>query len=187
MTIYYAIVEDDPLDNGGSSRVVGGADHSTIEGPDGRERRQAHLGHEAWCSVCQSFGPILSGAGIRENLRGWDERLCAFEAVSGDIVRCKCPQHPRVIARYARSCEYIDDGGGDSFTSWPPYATTHSANYDEQFTLRDAKGNTLPNTYYTVRMPGGRLIHGTTDSGGRTERHATDGAQSIALYVGHRE
>ncbi|WP_322028451.1 PAAR domain-containing protein [Paraburkholderia sp. J76] len=187
MTIYYAIVEGDPLDNGGNSRVIGGADHSTIEGPDGRERKQAHLGQEAWCSVCQAFGPILSGAGIRESLRGWDERLQAFEAVSGDIVLCKCPQHPRVVARYARSCEYIDNGDASFSTSWTSYATAGRARHDEQFTLTDVRGNALADTYYTVRMPDGVLIHCTTDSTGRTARHVTEGAQKIAIYLGHRE
>jgi len=30
--MHYGIVEGDPLDNGGNSRVVGGTQHSTIEG-----------------------------------------------------------------------------------------------------------------------------------------------------------
>lgn len=66
MTVYYAIVEDDPLDNGGNSRVIGGADHSTIEGPDGRERRQTHLGHEAWVFCLPVVWP--------DSVRGWHSR-----------------------------------------------------------------------------------------------------------------
>lgn len=112
----------------------------------------------------------------------------AFEAVSGDIVLCKCPQHPRVVAHYARCCEYIDIGGASFSTSWTPYATTGGAtSYDEQFTLRDARGNALADTYYTVRMPNDGLIHCTTDSTGRTARHVTEGAQKIVIYLGHRE
>jgi hypothetical protein len=68
--IYHAIVESDPLDNGGNSHAIGAAPHATIEGPDHRSRGQTHLGHQARCSVCQSFGPILAGASIRESLRG---------------------------------------------------------------------------------------------------------------------
>lgn len=187
MTIYYAIVDGDPLDNGGNSRVIGRADHSTIEGPDGRERNQAHLGDEAWCSVCKSFGPIMSGSGIRESLRGWDERLQAFDAVSGDIVLCKCSLHPRVVAQYGRNCEYIDNDGGSFTTSWPSYTRASSTGYDEQFTLSDARGTPLTDTYYTARMPSGELRHGVTDSLGRTKRHETNGAQSIKIYLGHKQ
>ena len=38
MEVYYAVVEGDPLDNGGDSRVIEGAPHATISGPDGRAR-----------------------------------------------------------------------------------------------------------------------------------------------------
>lgn len=104
MTIYYAIVEDDPLDNGGDSRVIDGAPHATIEGPDGRMRKQAHLGQEAWCSVCKSFGPILAGAGIKQSLRGFDGRLNAWEAVGGDIVLCRCGQASSCRACLCANC-----------------------------------------------------------------------------------
>jgi hypothetical protein len=59
--------------------------------------------------------------------------------------------------------------------------------YDERFTLRDRGGRVLCDTYYTVRLPSGKLIHGVTDSLGRTERYATDEAQRLTLYLGHRE
>jgi uncharacterized protein (DUF2345 family) len=64
---------------------------------------------------------------------------------------------------------------------------SQAGTYDEQFTLVDAKGTPLADTYYTVRHPSGTLTHGTTDSLGRTQRYETDGAQRIAVYVGHRE
>lgn len=187
MSIYYAVVEDDPLDNGGNSRVIGGAPHSTIEGLDGRSRRQAHLGHEAWCSVCQSFGPILAGAGIRESLRGWDGCLSAFEAVGGDIVLCKCDQHPRVVSVYARSCEYIDSDSVSAVI--PPVASlpAQPVVHDEQFVLRDGNDRALAETYYTIRLPSGELLHGVTDSQGRTTRYETDGASSIRIYLGHKQ
>lgn len=187
LTVYHAIVEGDPLDNGGNSHVMGGASHSTIEGPDGRIRGQTHLGHQAWCAVCQSCGPIVAGAGIHESVRGWDERLQAFEAVSGDIVLCKCQRHPRVVAVYARCCEYIDTGGTPSFGASASSASVPRAAYDEQFTLHDANGSPLADTWYTARMPSGELRHGITDSRGRTERYETTGAQSIKIYIGHRQ
>ena len=188
MTVYYAIVEGDPLDNGSDSRVIGGSDHSTIEDQHGRLRRQTHLGQEAWCGLCKTFGPILAGAGIKESLRGWDDRLKAFEAVSGDIVLCKCERHPRVVAVYARSCTYEDYSGDVSAVRAPiSSASVPHAAYDEQFTLRDSEGRVLAETYYTVCLADSKLIHGITDGAGRTARHATDGAQYIRLYLGHCE
>ncbi|MCG5075212.1 hypothetical protein [Paraburkholderia tagetis] len=188
MTVYYAIVEGDPLDNGSDSRVIGGSDHSTIEDQHGRLRRQTHLGQEAWCGVCKSFGPILADAGIKESLRGWDERLNAFEAVSGDIVLCKCERHPRVVAVYARSCTYEDyEGGGLAVTASTRSTSAQCATYDEQFTLRDSEGRVLAEMYYTVCLANGNLVHGTTDRAGRTNRHETNDAQTVRIYLGHRE
>jgi hypothetical protein len=59
--------------------------------------------------------------------------------------------------------------------------------YDERFALTDAGGNALANTFYTVRLPSGELQHGVTDSSGKTARYKTDGAQQLALYLGHRK
>ncbi|WNC94370.1 hypothetical protein RI103_29795 [Paraburkholderia sp. FT54] len=59
--------------------------------------------------------------------------------------------------------------------------------YDEQFTLHDANGYVLHDTYYTVHLPSGSLAHGVTDHMGRTERYATEGTQRLRVYLGHRE
>ena len=187
MTVYHAVVEGDLLDNGGNSHVIGGAPHSTIEGPDGRSHGQTHLGHQAWCSVCQSFGEIVAGAGISDYLRGWDGILGAQEAVGGDIVICKCDQHPRVVSVYARSCDYIDTSDASAASLPAASVSAPRVHYDEQFTLRDGEGRLLAETYYTVRLPSGLLQHGLTDSQGRTGRYETKGTQSIRIYLGHKQ
>ncbi|SDQ93880.1 hypothetical protein SAMN05445850_2191 [Paraburkholderia tuberum] len=64
---------------------------------------------------------------------------------------------------------------------------SEAARHDEQFTLHDANGRPLASTYYTVRLLSGALHRGTTDSQGRTERYETEGAQSMHIYLGHRE
>ncbi|MGF6964376.1 hypothetical protein OKW43_001381 [Paraburkholderia sp. WC7.3g] len=58
--------------------------------------------------------------------------------------------------------------------------------FDEEFTLRDANGSPLADTYYTIEWRG-FLTRGVTDSIGRTQRHKTDGAQAVRIYFGHRE
>lgn len=178
----HQIVEGDPLTSGG--QVVGGASHATIEGPDGVSRRQTHLGHEAWCEACKSFGVVAEGSGIPDHLRAWDERLQAKEAVDGDIVLCKCERPPQVIAQYGRLVEYRDFDGNAGVA---PPAASSPVSHDEQFTLTDATGNALADTYYTVRLPSGELSHGVTDSSGRTDRYWTDGSCSINFYLGHRQ
>jgi hypothetical protein len=130
LTVYYAIVEGDPLDNGGNSHVIDGANDATIEGPDGWVRRQTHLGHEAWCSVCQSFGPIVAGAIVKQSLRGFDTRLNAWEAVGGDIVVCKCERHPRVMPVHARSVMYIDNGDAAAVSALASSISTPRTAFD---------------------------------------------------------
>lgn len=186
MTIYYAVVEGDPLDNGGNSHVIDGALHSTIEGPDGRFRQQTHLGQKAWCSVCESVGVIVAKAGISDHLRGWDGIIKAFEGVGGDIVVCKCARPPRIISQYARTCEYIDVGVASSHAGSAKLTPYQSATHDEQFILFDGAGRPMPMTLYTIRNAAGTLVHGVTESDGKTARHTTSDAQSITLYLGHR-
>ncbi|CAD6560409.1 hypothetical protein LMG27952_07114 [Paraburkholderia hiiakae] len=188
MTTYYAIVEGDPLTSGGNSQVIEGNRNCTIDDQEGRSRAQTYLGHKAWCAACQSIGVIAAGAGISDHLRGIDYTIGgAQEAVDGDIVICKCAIHPRLIAVYARCCEYFDTGPEVLATSAAREAVSSTQTYDEQFTLRDAERSPLVDTYYTVRMPLGELRHGVTDSWGYTERYETNGAQSIKIYLGHKQ
>ncbi|MEX3812561.1 hypothetical protein AB3X96_20245 [Paraburkholderia sp. BR13439] len=58
--------------------------------------------------------------------------------------------------------------------------------FDEQFTLRDVNGLPLADTDYTIEWRG-FLTRDVTDSMGRTQRHKTNGAQALRIYLGHRE
>jgi len=64
MGMFYAAVEGDPLDSGGTSRVIEGAPNVMIEGDDGRSRRMALLGQRAWCDACKSTGVIVAAPGF---------------------------------------------------------------------------------------------------------------------------
>ncbi|MEX3810082.1 hypothetical protein AB3X96_07405 [Paraburkholderia sp. BR13439] len=65
--------------------------------------------------------------------------------------------------------------------------TSKDRTHDEQYILKDGDGRVMHDTYYTVRLPSGSLVHGVTDGLGRTKRYKTNGAQSIYVYLGHRE
>jgi hypothetical protein len=68
-----------------------------------------------------------------------------------------------------------------------PALTSEVRTHDEQYTLKDGDGRVMCNTYYTVRLPSGSLVHGVTDGSGRTKRYKTNGAQSIYIYLGHKQ
>jgi hypothetical protein len=175
MAVYYAVVEGDPLDNGGDSRVMEGAPHSTIEGPDGSSRGQTHLGQKAWCSVCQSVGVIAAGSGMSQYLRGWDGRLNAMQAVGGDIVLCKCERPPRIVSVYARCYKYMDASTGStasSFASNAPAPATLAESDEElehYFEIVDAKTEApIEGITYKISSNGQSLVHDTTLAGGKT-------------------
>jgi hypothetical protein len=182
MSIYYAIVEDDPLDNGGNSHVMDGSPYSTIEGPDGRLRRQTYLGHRAWCSVCNSAGEIVAGAGISDYLRGYDERLKAMEAVDGDIVLCKCERHPRIVSVYGRRYEYIDTERS-VWTRAMQSSTSAISAFDEQVLPTTGRGSLLGYPYL-IEQTDGQMLAGRIDSGGRLPRIHTDAAETYTIYWG---
>lgn len=179
-------VVGDELSSGGHVLPYGKSDFSFLD------HQVALVGGEAYCESCKRVGSIAKAGGPYRIVDGSDE-----VALDQDIVLCGCPTPPRIIAKLAGDSwtDDIDYGyGGDSSTSAaaPLVAQSTLADnlpfpHDEQFTLRDAKGTPLANTLYTICLPSGELIHSVTDSHGRTERHQTDGARKVRLYVGHRE
>ena len=185
--IYYAAVEDDPLTSGPGGRVSASGKVGTIQGEDGRRRRMAFIGDEAYCAACGSTGAITYGAtGLRDQRRLLDRvNGGRRQAVGGDIVLCKCSTHPRIIAQYGRSWVIRDQGkeAGVAIAKAPVQRPT----LDEQFGLTDATGKVLANTYYTIRTHSGEMRHGITDSQGRSERYETEDAQPVRIYLGHRQ
>ncbi|MFB9123445.1 hypothetical protein E2553_05020 [Paraburkholderia dipogonis] len=180
MSIYYAIVEGDPLDNG-NGYVLTGSEYSLIDNDKGRHRKQTHLGQLAYCGVCQSSGSILAKAQIRDSLRGYDARLQAYEAVDGDMVLCKCERHPRVMACYARSVMYIDEGRTSPVVAQS--ATHSSRTYDEQVTA-SARGVSLQGYPFLIETSDGQTVCGRADGNGRLPRIYTDSASSYAIHWG---
>jgi hypothetical protein len=164
MGIFYHVVEGDPLDSGNNSEVIEGLRDCTIEGPDGRYRNQAFIGHRAYCGVCESAGPIAGGPGTPGyNLRMYDATIRAHEAVEGDIVVCKCSPPPRIIAVYGRSSSIHDvDRSANSTASATDamrvlgaaasgaLAPALTKSYDEQIQLLTDSGTPVANTKYKI-------------------------------------
>lgn len=186
MTIYYAIVDGDPISSGG--HVLATATDDWIADHTGKLRAVAYLGNQAWCEACKSWGDIVACSGVADYLRT-DHYLHGKQAVSDDGVACKCAVMPRLIPRYGMR-ETFHDTAPSSYSAFArsiPLSSSGHIPYDEQFTLTDYHGNALVGVYYTVRTADGQLVHGTTDGAGRTERYITESSRTIAVYLGHRE
>lgn len=149
--------------------------------------KTALIGGLAYCASCKSTGAITK-AGGPYRIRYHTAHEAALDR---DIVLCKCLTPPAIIATLAGESWVEDRDGEYTAAANPLAARANSSNntsdqYDEQFTLRDSNGRAMPETNYTIRLPNGELAHGITDSAGRTARHRTDGAQNLAIYLGHR-
>ena len=62
---------------------------------------------------------------------------------------------------------------------------TAGRNFDEQFVLKDSRGEPLRDIYYTAKLPTGELVHGETDLNGCTRRFFTVNASQVEIYLGH--
>jgi hypothetical protein len=113
--------------------------------------------------------------------------------IQGDRVACPCGKN-RVLAGADARCFYHTDTGSQSASLADTQSGSNAAesfglpvHHDEKFSLRDAHGNVLADTFYTIRLSSGQMLHGITDQSGNTSRYPTDGSQRIAIYLGHRE
>ncbi|WP_322061139.1 hypothetical protein [Paraburkholderia sp. J63] len=185
--IYYAVVQGDPLTSGEGSSVYSTKKRvGTIADKSGRPRPMIFIGDEGYCPKCKTMGAITYGAGVSNRKRMVDlVNGGRLQAVGGDIVLCNCADPPRIIAVYGRKW-MIHDQGEENAAS-VAQVPAQNFTYDQQFTLSDAAGKSLVNTWYTVRMPSGELLHGITDSAGKTARYRTNDARTLYLYLGHKE
>ncbi|CAM2163652.1 PAAR motif-containing protein [Paraburkholderia sacchari] len=143
-------------------------------------RKIALYGDQATCGNCKGLWNIVgTGEGMGEKGR--------VAVINGDHVLCPCGKNRVIASPTAGMFIHLDKGAASTTARGTSNGSDELLNYDEQFTLRDAKGRALANTFYTVRFPTGELVHGVTDATGSTGRYATDGAYRIAVYLGHGE
>lgn len=165
--------------------VVRYGDHTTTGGRVLATRAKIHdngkkialRGEKATCGNCQGSWPMF----------GTGERMCddgTPVVLHGDKVLCPCGKN-RVIAGddsrcfYHRAPEEIshrDDIGIEAH-----HASTEV--YDEQFTLLDDERRPIPDKRYRIVIDGDRIINGTTNARGQTERIATVSATRMELQL----
>ncbi|MBR7963442.1 hypothetical protein KDW55_00810 [Burkholderia sp. AU19243] len=186
MVIFYAVVEDDPLDSGGY--VLDGGKCGTIVGDDGKHRRITFVGQRAWCSTCESIGTI-EAAPWAPNAKRLRDFTCAgrVQALSGDWVRCQCDRPPRINSRYGRKWKIegiahnVEIPAPAAMSSLQPPVPLV---YDDRFVLRDIAGNPLSYARYALRRDTGTFEYGTTDRLGYTHLLASvRHAENITIYL----
>lgn len=170
-----------PVVRFGDPTTTGGKVHAFHDNMKDDGKAIALHGERATCGNCKGTWPIV-GTGYQMRNDGQPVVL------QGDKVLCPCGKN-RVISLSEGCFYHRTPGEEESATnaSSPTNVAPARGTYDEQFTLRDATGHALFHTYYTVRLPSGSLAHGVTDGMGRTERYATESAQYLRIYLGHRE
>lgn len=185
MSIFYAAVEDDPLDSGG--RVIEGASCGTVKGEDGKHRRLAFLGQHAWCDKCKTTGSIVAAPGSPGKKRLYDRPRGRQQALGGDLVLCKCERHPRIIPVYGRKWTItVDNDSVSSVVGMVGAAgtTAMAVAYDDRFVLRDADGRTLAYTAYALRRESGLFEYGETDEKGHTHLlSSVAAAENIHVFL----
>lgn len=143
-------------------------------------RKVALFGDPATCGNCKGLWNIVgTGESISEAGR--------LAVINGDRVLCPCGKNRVMASPTAGMFVHLDRGAGNTATRETQGSTGELLSHDEKFTLRGARGRALANTFYTVHLPTGGLVHSVTDGAGNTARYKTDGAYRLAVYLGHRE
>ncbi len=151
----------------------------------------ALIGGTAWCEACKSTGAIGKAGGPRRI------DFMGETAADGDIVVCKCPTPPQIVAILSGD-SWCDDMAETMGIVMPDAtrndlsgarATAHTTatvapQYDDRFALRVAGGEALPHTAYAVRRKSGVFEYGVTDGSGHTHLlSSVVSAEKIDLFI----
>ncbi|WP_233874648.1 PAAR domain-containing protein [Paraburkholderia adhaesiva] len=150
----------------------------------------ALIGGTAWCEACKSTGVIAKAGGPRRI------DFMGETAADRDIVLCKCPTPPQIVATLSGD-SWCDDMA-ETMGVATPTATRHGVTdagasctaspvigqYDDHFVLRNADGQVLTHTAYAVQRKSGIFEYGETDDDGHTHLLAsTASAENVNVYL----
>ena len=122
------------------------------------------------------MGQIAKAGGPRRSY------VCGHEiALDGDILQCKCPNPPRMIATTQKR-SWVDDSATRRTAVGAPGIAAQTT-HDEQFSLTDDDGQPLRGVRYRVRIGTNVVANGVTDAGGRTQRINTEDARRLTLEI----
>lgn len=133
-------------------------------------------GECATCGNCKGSWPMV-GTGYGTSDDGTQV------VIQGDRVLCPCGKN-RVIAGEGVGCfVHVASDSESAGTTQSPGEVAHATFYDEQFTLLDDAHQPLADMRYRIVVDGERVITGTTNANGQTERVITRIASSLKLQL----
>ncbi|MFM0732409.1 PAAR domain-containing protein [Paraburkholderia sediminicola] len=142
----------------------------------------AFIGGAAFCNACSSVGVIAKAGGPRRR------KHCGTEiALEGDILLCKCPTPPRMVAAtqsISRHNDMAESMGTvtSSRTSNGEVSSVAKDAYDEQI---EAKQGRLFEGYpYFIETEDGRVFSGRLDSGRLLPRVYTEASAKYIVFWG---
>jgi hypothetical protein len=150
-----------------------------------RDHQVAFIGASAYCTACNSTGPIVKAGGPR---RPWHR---GFEvAHDGDIVLCECVKPPRMIAT-TQSTSTNDDmiesqGEVGDYLTGPAHLGDGPGHFDQAFTLKDRYiGQPSAGVRYRVQSATGVIHGGITDAAEQTARIHAACEENITIQIQH--
>lgn len=141
----------------------------------------ALIGGEAYCKRCKSIGWIAKAGGPYRPKYGTTHEV----ALDGDIVLCRCPAPPHIIAKLAGESRSTDQNEDISTRSDRSGDNSSGEFYDEKFQLMDGKsGLPLGNVEYAIVRQTGAIEHGSTDASGYTHLlSSTQKSEIVDIYI----
>jgi hypothetical protein len=151
-------------------------------------RQVALIGGQAYCEACKSKGVIAKTGGPRRL------DFLSETAADGDIVLCKCPTPPRIVATLAGE-SWCDDMAETLGVVSPITATGHGVvtaavgtaseakdTFDEQ--VRATERGASEGYPYFIETSDGQTFSGRLDESGHLPRVYTYSADEYTVYWG---
>lgn len=141
----------------------------------------ALISGSAYCEACKSNG-VIGKTGGPHRIEFMGET-----AADGDVVLCKCPTPPRIIAVLSGEswCDDMAETMGvvaSSKTASGGVSSVVMDVYDEQ--VRPVGRGATEGCPYFIETADGRLFMGRIDDGGKLPRVYTDAEDHYAVYWG---
>jgi hypothetical protein len=152
----------------------------------------AFIGGAAFCNACRTVGVIAKAGGPRRR------KHCGTEiALDGDILLCKCPPSPRVVAAMQNISRHDDMAESMSTVTSSRAANSGVSSvamgaYDEQ--IEAHQGERFEDYPYFIEIEDGRMVSGRLDSrrllprvytGASAKYTVFRGDQAVAKYQGN--
>jgi uncharacterized Zn-binding protein involved in type VI secretion len=150
--------------------------------------KAALIGGQASCLACKGTGTIAKAGGPRRmNFMG-------EVALENDIVLCKCPVPPKLVATLHQTMTYDDQAESLGNVSSAAIADQHIAaiqkiheagSFDEAVHVsQEGHAIDLAGLPFVIETEDGRRISGTMNANGELPRTATDGIGSYEIFWG---